>query len=282
MSILSILTVGLASFLLAGSATARETSADAGETQHGAAEIRAIPPTNSPPATVSPAQPGFTAPPVVLKRYSAAEIGNMFDRPTNALQLLGNLKLALDRDLLLQPEFFADANLMKFFNGTKVKWRQPDLSDPTEKLRRRGRVTVDGNAFPNMTVQLIASAWLDLEYNASTGSNMRGRKRSSGVVILQAQEITGVTARAVTSVFGPNPQKSFDSGVDTDAHVHAPTSKGWFIYENRRDDDPGRSFDKLARFTFKLDSPSDQTLPMPRMTFKSDDIVQRVYLYELE
>jgi hypothetical protein len=41
----------------------------------------------------------FYALPPPPPRYSAAEVGAMFDRPTNAPQLLRNLKIAVDSDL---------------------------------------------------------------------------------------------------------------------------------------------------------------------------------------
>jgi hypothetical protein len=45
------------------------------------------------------ADESFYALPPPPPRYSAAEVGAMFDRPTNAPQLLRNLKIAVDSDL---------------------------------------------------------------------------------------------------------------------------------------------------------------------------------------
>ncbi len=50
--------------------------------------------------------------------------------PKNSAQLLRNLKLAFDRGSLLDPEFFSDNNLIRFFNGTSVRWHvltPPDM-----------------------------------------------------------------------------------------------------------------------------------------------------------
>jgi len=51
---------------------------------------------------------------------SVSQLEAMFNRPANAPDLLHNLKLAFDRDWLLQPSFYDDAILLKFFDGQRV------------------------------------------------------------------------------------------------------------------------------------------------------------------
>lgn len=53
-------------------------------------------------------------------------------RPQKVEQLLGNLKLAFDRELVLAPAFYDDSNLLKFFNGTSMQWRAIGDSDVDE------------------------------------------------------------------------------------------------------------------------------------------------------
>lgn len=53
----------------------------------------------------------------------AADVERDASRPQNIARLLTNLKLAFDKEPLLDPEFYTDSNLMKFFNGTSVQWR---------------------------------------------------------------------------------------------------------------------------------------------------------------
>ena len=43
-------------------------------------------------------------------------------RPTNAEQLLLNLKEAWTQHWLLQPAFYDESNLLKFFDGTAINW----------------------------------------------------------------------------------------------------------------------------------------------------------------
>lgn len=55
-----------------------------------------------------------------MRVYSAADISMLYSRPRTLAELLRNLKLALDLNLLLQPAFYSDANLLKFFDGASV------------------------------------------------------------------------------------------------------------------------------------------------------------------
>jgi hypothetical protein len=87
--------------------------------------------------------------------YSEQEIGAMFDRPTSVEQLARNLKIAAERDLLWQPAFAADANLMKFFNGSAVR-RVPVSGSETvlDTDQEDAFVTVNTEYFPRMTIRV--------------------------------------------------------------------------------------------------------------------------------
>ncbi len=52
----------------------------------------------------------------------------MFEPPQNVPQFLHNLKIAAERGLLLQPAFYDEPTLGKFFNGSKVTLAEPDIS----------------------------------------------------------------------------------------------------------------------------------------------------------
>ena len=93
----------------------------------------------------------------------------MFDRPLDIQHLLRNIKLAMDKDLLLQPGFFTDANLLKFFNGTRMKWSTP--SPHMEGMTwRRFEVTTDRRVFPKVTVELLRSCELIPAYTSASGA----------------------------------------------------------------------------------------------------------------
>jgi hypothetical protein len=62
----------------------------------------------------------------------------MFDRPTNVPQLLRNLEIAVDSDLLAQPGFATDENLLKFFNGSLVSRKaDPNIPGGTKLIEGR-------------------------------------------------------------------------------------------------------------------------------------------------
>lgn len=58
--------------------------------------------------------------------YSTADLDAMFERPKSIQQLLQNLKLASERDLLLQPQFYDELTAQKFFAGAKVTRSTPE------------------------------------------------------------------------------------------------------------------------------------------------------------
>lgn len=58
--------------------------------------------------------------------YSTADLDAMFERPKSIQQLLQNLKLASERDLLLQPQFYDELTAQKFSAGAKVTRSTPE------------------------------------------------------------------------------------------------------------------------------------------------------------
>jgi hypothetical protein len=73
------------------------------------------------------AQSGYTA--HTGPAPSAGEISATFRSPSTGVDLLQNLKVALDRDVLLDLGFYDEANLRNFFNQPRVKWQTPKLPE---------------------------------------------------------------------------------------------------------------------------------------------------------
>src|ERR1700679_4074104 len=71
---------------------------------------------------ISISSPVIAASPV--RPYTESEIAAAITLPTTPKQLLQNLKNAWDHDWLVQSSFYADSNLLKFFNATKASWEQ--------------------------------------------------------------------------------------------------------------------------------------------------------------
>jgi hypothetical protein len=54
--------------------------------------------------------------------HTTSEMVNMLKKPVTPLDMLNNVKFALDNHLLIKEEFYSDENLTHFFNGKKINW----------------------------------------------------------------------------------------------------------------------------------------------------------------
>jgi hypothetical protein len=88
------------------------------------------------------------------RTYSAQEIGALFDRPRDVSEFVRNLKVAWDRKLLVQPGFYDENNLKRFFNGAAVVWGKPSPGMSQSFTVRQATVTVDKSLFPGVIVDL--------------------------------------------------------------------------------------------------------------------------------
>ena len=57
-----------------------------------------------------------------MPRHSASKLTELITIPTNTRELLRNFKLSYDMSLLVQPEFFDQKVLVKFFDAKGVRW----------------------------------------------------------------------------------------------------------------------------------------------------------------
>jgi hypothetical protein len=102
------------------------------------------------------------------------------NRPTTAMEAWRNLKFALDNDLFLREDFYADENLKKFFAATQISWEE------NRPMRTAGRLFS-----PYLEISLIRGT-LDEEWK----EDANGKRRGGGGVD------TDVTADLITAVFG--------------------------------------------------------------------------------
>jgi hypothetical protein len=84
---------------------------------------------------------------------SARSVGQLFPESTNSAQLLLNISSALERDLLLQPNFFATEPLTRVFGGAPVRWQEKVETQRGRVIRvREGSVSVAGKGWPAMSL----------------------------------------------------------------------------------------------------------------------------------
>ena len=67
-------------------------------------------------------------------QYRASNVEQGINRPRNIEQLLSNIKTVFDRELLLDPAFYSNDNLMTVFDGTSVQWHSAILPDTREAV----------------------------------------------------------------------------------------------------------------------------------------------------
>ena len=180
----------------------------------------------------------------------------MFDRPKDIEHLLRNLKLAMVKDLLLQPGFYSDENLLKFFNGAQVTWSTPTphMNNMTWKLFK---VAIDRNVFPEMTVELLRSCKLTPAYASSSGP-VPARISAAASVEIPVDAVPGFTVNVVRSVLGAESTTAIDNGQGTDGGHYTPESKGSLVYEDTAKETYAQSQIERSSITFfvKLDSPA--------------------------
>ena len=196
-------------------------------------------------------------PPVRIKQLTVAEIGGVFERPTTVAELLKNLRLAVDKDLLLQKNFFVDSSLEKFLNGATVTREKPDDDGDSSY---RAHIQIIDAKFPKITAHVIATSNLPTT-------------RLSGYLAVTFEEYPSLTVHEVRDVFGPNARFN-DSHFSPHGAVLNVTSKGALHYEvtgQRVVSGPARqAFQKTADFLINLTAPIEPSTDR-RVTILADD-----------
>jgi hypothetical protein len=163
-----------------------------------ASEAKDNHPAATPEVPVSPVEP--LSP---IRAYSSAEIAVLFERPATRLELLRNLKRALHLNLLLQPAFFEDSTLIKFFGGKSVTW--------TRRVGSRGNgfqdavVTFGSAPYPGMAVSLRKGELRQLAYKGPNGELVPTHTAKSGVVTMSFDPRPEFTVESVRHEFGRAP-----------------------------------------------------------------------------
>ena len=204
-----------------------------------------------------------------IRHYTKSEIAAAITLPATPEQLLQNLKAAWSHDLLVEPSFYDDPNLLKFFNATKVAWEQESNPGKAPDFGN-GRVTINTLVFPKMTVELIRGTHID-----------NGRAAAlSGFMKIDVEAIPGITVGLVREVFGEESEDKLDFGIDTDAHGHAPTTAGSLLYEKYDKEIKTAPYQEYwASFVVKKTKPG---LPTQGYKFLANEQVKEIVLFQAE
>ena len=176
-------------------------------------------------------------------RYTVSDIQAMFESPQNIPQLLQNLKIAAERDLLLQPSFYDEARLSKFFHGSKVRIAKP----PAYQSKGTSAIEADisSDTFPKVVIEVSSNC---MKYDTSVGGTPTRNVDANGFVKITMVTGQFITLKDIRSVFGPT--EPFEELRGRGA-PYPSTGKGSVTYEIRR----GVGFNDFTqtRFYFRSD-----------------------------
>jgi hypothetical protein len=224
------------------------------------------------PALLLAAEPEQSTP--TAHNYSVREIKGMFHRPKNVEQLLRNMKLAYDRNLLVQPTFFYEAVLKEFFNGAAISWSNSGQV-----------VELDDHIFPGMTIRVHHTDIPMAGHNAAgpPHDHVPAHSESHNYLEVETGSTVVITVRQVKNAFGAEFQEKMDTGFETDGHSHIPTTKGVLEYSNLlRGPSPEEFNNRGALFVVMKDLAAPRCVPanQPRSHcgFEDDDIIESMSL----
>jgi hypothetical protein len=133
--------------------------------------------------------------------------------------LLRNLKRARDLNLLLQPGFFEDACLLRFFGGTGVTWHPP-VGSPGNGFQD-ATVVFGKTPFPGMVVSLRKGELHEVAHMGPKGELIPAYTKKSGVLTMKFDPLPGLTVEAVRHDFGPAPIETGPELMQSPHHVGA-------------------------------------------------------------
>ena len=176
--------------------------------------------------------------------YTVSEIQAMFESPQNIAQLLLNLKIAAERGLLLQPSFYDEATLGKFFHGTTVTLAKPHAYQSKGTSAIEANVTSD--IFPKLAIK-VSSNCTESKYEANHGRSAAENVHANGFLNIAVDSDAPITVADVRSALGREDGQDTGRGWDADGMIYTPFDEGRLGYRFGRDDSHTRNL-----FYFKL------------------------------
>jgi hypothetical protein len=216
-------------------------------------------------------------------KEAIARIGSTYERPASIEQLLQNLKLAYESNLFLEPAFYVDANLSKFFAATKVRWDKPRLLSAVDRdsTARRIHISADQGVIQRMTIDVMRSCNSKVRYEAGKGY-VKDRLVQAGSISLQMNDLN-LTVASVRRVFGTETSYQEDTGLSEEGPPIAPTTNGKLVYaQDEQGKPPSSQIERdTVSFVLKLTVPRFRC-DGPRWACPLDDTnpIEKVIIYQ--
>ena len=225
------------------------------------------------------AQDGFCIPHGSLSPMPAEAVRALYQRPTNADELLRNLKVAMDGRLLLQPAFFESASLLKFFNGARVH-RTGSPSQAQDTLIGNYEVSIQFGGLPKMAVSLQRRCEVVNENSGSAGTVQSRGTTAAGNISVAG--LPGLNVSAVRRVFGKETREERPSP-GTDSVQNRTDALGWLVYDIGGAPSSVRASLRINQIVFRIipgptarTTNQNNTDPLSKEIFRGDDKVENV------
>lgn len=176
---------------------------------------------------------------------SVPDLLQQIQEPQNLQDLLKNLKQAWEQDLLLQPAFFDDAVLQKFFAGSAVTWRESAAFYTHHD--KPVTAQLESKLLPGMTVSVESRCWrMD---GASGSGQLDSSAHLLGSVLISGRSFPGeLTLRAIRDLLGPETHQQMDAATVEFGIVHGAEGKGWVDYTDSFKEEAESGFSLGFRF----------------------------------
>jgi hypothetical protein len=150
---------------------------------------------------------------------SALDLQQQIQTPHDIRQLLENVRLAWEQNLLVQPPFFQDVTLQKFFAGSSITWKAPvDFYGHDEKIIQGQLVS---SLLPGMTVS-IESRCSRID-NGTGSTHLDSSAYLVGSVQISGGPFPGMSVRTIREVLGAETRVEPDTVTIEFGIVHPPT-----------------------------------------------------------
>jgi hypothetical protein len=221
------------------------------------------------PSGPSPSQEWKSCATGLSDQELAKSLDAQVTRPQNITQFLQNLRLAWQNDWLLQPDFYDEKTLMKFFDSVSITWKQTqDKRSPAEEIA----LETSSQILPQMSIVL------QIHCRSRTYPQPNGLKKTirsiGGNFRIYGAPVPDLTLAVVRQVLGPETRNERAFAGMSEVDDSPPAIKGSVVYT-----DPAKEKLEGQRMglTFEFTIPTNPA-GLDSMKIEPADVVQSIGL----
>jgi len=201
---------------------------------------------------------------------SVSGLEQQFQAPGDIRKILANLKQAWEKGFLVQPSFFEETTLQKFFAGSHLEWVVPaNFYIHHEKIIR---VELESDLLPGATISVESICWR-IDFKSGSGKP-DSTVHLAGSVKIMGGPFSGMTLRTIRQALGKETRDEPATAIVEFGDVHPPSGKGRVIYTDPiREESEGRS---SLGIHFNVPYQQSQQGLSTESSFVNDDVVDVV------